>query len=105
MAELVAVFAPGSEARPINIAQSADERVAVLAANFSVLVTVAIVESWLFQARMDAPQPNPNIPHCPSCGKPMLARTVPGSGSSPELRSFECRVCGIVITAENTRPF
>ena len=41
---------------------------------------------------MDAPRPNPNLPHCPSCGKPMLlARTVPRAASLPELRSFECR--------------
>lgn len=55
-------------------------------------------------AHMDAPRPNPNLPHCPSCGKPMLlARTVPRVASLPELRSFECRICGVVITTEDTR--
>ncbi len=32
-----------------------------------------------------------------------FARAVPRVASQPELRSFECRVCGIVTTTEDTR--
>ena len=38
-------------------------------------------------------------PHCTSCGKPMkLARVTPRFGGLPELQTFECRLCGSVVT-------
>lgn len=37
---------------------------------------------------------------CPHCGQPMrLMRTVPRLGGLPELRTFECRPCGVCLTA------
>jgi DNA-directed RNA polymerase subunit RPC12/RpoP len=40
-------------------------------------------------------------PHCLSCGKPMrLARSIPKLGGLPELRTIECRECGVSITEE-----
>ena len=40
------------------------------------------------------------LPPCPCCGQPMrLARSVPAVGGMPELRTFECRPCGISQTA------
>jgi hypothetical protein len=36
---------------------------------------------------------------CLSCGKAMrLAGTNPGIGEPPELRSYECKACGVVFT-------
>jgi transposase-like protein len=41
----------------------------------------------------------PNAPHCPNCGRPMtLARTTPRVGGLPELQTFECRVCRVMLT-------
>jgi len=38
-------------------------------------------------------------PLCPHCGQPMrLARTVPRLGGLPELRTYECRACGVSFT-------
>jgi hypothetical protein len=38
-------------------------------------------------------------PHCPNCNMPMhLLRVEPRLGGLPELRTFECRPCGLVIT-------
>jgi hypothetical protein len=38
-------------------------------------------------------------PLCPSCGRLMRhARTVPGIGALPELYTFDCRGCGLVLT-------
>jgi uncharacterized Zn finger protein len=41
---------------------------------------------------------------CPSCGNPMrFSRSIPRSGL-PDLRTFECRECGVVSTeAANSR--
>jgi transposase-like protein len=40
-----------------------------------------------------------NTPHCPNCYQPMkLARVTPRVGGLPELQSFECRPCGVVLT-------
>jgi hypothetical protein len=36
---------------------------------------------------------------CLSCGKAMrLARTIPGIGELPELRTYDCKACGVVFT-------
>ena len=36
---------------------------------------------------------------CLSCGKAMrLARTIPGIGGLTELRTYECKACGVVFT-------
>jgi rubredoxin len=36
---------------------------------------------------------------CLSCGKAMrLARTSPEIGEAPELRIYDCKVCGVVFT-------
>jgi transposase-like protein len=38
-------------------------------------------------------------PLCPHCGQPMrLARIVPRLGGLPELRTYECRACGVSFT-------
>jgi hypothetical protein len=51
----------------------------------------------------DAPTQRPadqSTPLCPHCGQPMrLVRTVPRLGGLPELHTFECRPCGICLTA------
>ena len=40
-----------------------------------------------------------NIPLCPNCSKPMrLARVTPRFGGLPELKTFECRPCGVTLT-------
>ena len=37
--------------------------------------------------------------NCPNCGQPMkLARVTPRVGGLPELHTFECRPCGVVLT-------
>ncbi|HXQ83784.1 MAG TPA: hypothetical protein VN769_06920 [Xanthobacteraceae bacterium] len=37
--------------------------------------------------------------YCPSCGRSMrLASTVPRFGAFPELRTFECKTCGVTYT-------
>jgi len=33
----------------------------------------------------------------------LLARTIPGIGALPELQTFECRACAVVITQEKRR--
>lgn len=36
---------------------------------------------------------------CPSCGKAIrLARTIPGIGKPPALRTYECKACAVVST-------
>ena len=42
---------------------------------------------------------------CPCCGKPMgFARTVSVSNASlSEMQTFECKPCGLVVTAEAAR--
>ena len=41
---------------------------------------------------------------CPSCGRPMQFNSmVPRFGAFPELRTFECNVCGVMYT-EATKP-
>jgi hypothetical protein len=33
-------------------------------------------------------------PICPVCGKPMrFARSIPGNGGLPELRTYDCKMC------------
>jgi transcription elongation factor Elf1 len=47
--------------------------------------------------------PNPKVeaPDCPACGALMaFVATVPKLGGLPELRTFNCEVCGEVITNE-----
>jgi hypothetical protein len=41
-------------------------------------------------------------PDCLSCGRPMrLERTITQVFRSPDLQTFECRPCGLVVTAES----
>jgi len=41
-------------------------------------------------------------PDCLSCGRPMrLERTITQVHRSPELQTFECRPCGLVVSAES----
>ncbi|MGO9701785.1 MAG: helix-turn-helix domain-containing protein [Xanthobacteraceae bacterium] len=41
-------------------------------------------------------------PDCLSCGRPMrFERTITQVHRSPELQTFECRPCGLVVTAES----
>ncbi|MGB6448108.1 MAG: helix-turn-helix domain-containing protein [Xanthobacteraceae bacterium] len=41
-------------------------------------------------------------PDCLSCGRPMrFERTITQVHRSPELQGFECRPCGLVVTAQN----
>jgi len=50
------------------------------------------------QARMNAIA-TASTPNCPHCAKPMrLARTIPRLGGLPELRTYECRACGVTFT-------
>jgi len=45
------------------------------------------------------PIPNARTVLCPSCRTAMtLARTTPRLGGMPELRSFECKSCGTILT-------
>jgi hypothetical protein len=45
---------------------------------------------------MDAP----DTPPCPSCRQPMIfKRAVPRFAALPELRTYECKACGITFTA------
>lgn len=38
-------------------------------------------------------------PLCPSCGRPMrFVRSLPRLGALPELRTFECKACGVTYT-------
>ena len=38
-------------------------------------------------------------PYCPSCGAAMrFVRSMPTIGGLPELQTFECRACGVLIT-------
>lgn len=40
-----------------------------------------------------------NAPLCPDCGWPMhFVRAVPRLAALPELRSFQCKACGISCT-------
>jgi rubredoxin len=42
---------------------------------------------------------------CLSCGKAMrLARTISGIGEPPELRTYECKACGVVLFTESAGP-
>jgi ribosomal protein L37AE/L43A len=48
---------------------------------------------------MDIDRPE-QTPDCPSCGRPMrLARAVAKNGAQPELSIYECKVCGVMLTA------
>jgi hypothetical protein len=40
-----------------------------------------------------------NAHDCPACGRPMaLVSAVPRFGGFPELRTFECKSCGVAYT-------
>jgi hypothetical protein len=42
---------------------------------------------------------------CPKCSNPMrLARVTPRFGGLPELRTFECRRCGVAVTEAVENP-
>ncbi len=46
-----------------------------------------------------APTPTMATTCCAGCGRPMrFVRAVPGLGGLPELRTFECKACGVMIT-------
>jgi hypothetical protein len=48
---------------------------------------------------MDRDRPE-QTPVCPSCGRPMpLVRAVAQTGAQPELSTYECRICGVMLTA------
>ncbi len=41
-----------------------------------------------------------DTPLCPSCGQPMrFVRAVPRFAALPELRTYECKPCGVSYTA------
>jgi len=41
-----------------------------------------------------------DTPLCASCGKPMrFVRSIPRLAALPELRSYECKPCGVTYTA------
>src|SRR3979490_124721 len=48
---------PGRKTLPVNFTQRADESVAVLAADFTILVAMAMVETWFAHAAFPLPQP------------------------------------------------
>src|SRR6266478_791825 len=48
---------PGRKTLPVNFTQRADESVAVLAADFTILVAMAMVETWFAHAALPLPQP------------------------------------------------
>src|SRR3984893_13092533 len=52
VAQLIAFRISSRETLPVNLAQRTDERVSVFAADFAVLVAVAIVEAWLAHAAL-----------------------------------------------------
>jgi len=52
LAQLVRFGVPGGETLPVNRAQRADEGVSVLAADFAILVAVAVVETWIAHATL-----------------------------------------------------
>jgi rubredoxin len=42
-------------------------------------------------------------PRCPNCGQPMhFVSAIPRFAALPELRTFECKPCGVTYTAEVT---
>src|SRR5208282_4212005 len=48
---------------------------------------------------MDRDRPE-QTPARPSCGRPMrLVRAVAQTGAQPELSTYECRICGVMLTA------
>jgi hypothetical protein len=55
---------------------------------------------------MWVPMPEPEkVLLCPNCGGPMhLVRVVPRAGGLPELLSFECNVCKVVVTEPAQTP-
>ncbi len=44
-------------------------------------------------------EPTPDAPLCPNCGQTMrFVRAVPRLGALPELRTYECKPCGVSYT-------
>jgi len=40
-----------------------------------------------------------NTPLCPNCGRPMrFCRAIPRLGALPELRTYDCKACGVSYT-------
>ena len=40
---------------------------------------------------------------CPCCGEPMLVTRTASHANEPEKQTFECKPCGLVVTAEAAR--
>jgi hypothetical protein len=59
-------------------------------------MAVRLINSQLLEVDPRSLQPD-RI--CLSCGKAMrLARTIPTIGAVPELRTYDCKACGVVFT-------
>lgn len=55
---------------------------------------------WLCQKHRMESDRHSQPPACPSCGRLMrFARAVPEIGAQPELWTYECRQCGVMLTA------
>jgi len=63
----------------------------------------------LFRRDEERPMRNTDIDcssACPSCGAPMrLLRTAPQIGDWRERQTFECKLCGVAVTAEHALHF
>jgi predicted RNA-binding Zn-ribbon protein involved in translation (DUF1610 family) len=47
----------------------------------------------------------PYAPNCPSCGKLMrLTRAELMAGNRPELRTYDCRQCGVAVSEAEAFP-
>jgi transposase-like protein len=66
---------------------------------------IRLVSSWWDEANVDHAATD-CLTACPSCGAPMrFLRTVPRLRGLPELQTFECRPCGLAVTAEQVLQF
>jgi len=64
-----------------------------------IYVKVRKATPWQSRA-MDSDRFKPT-PICPSCGKPMrFARAIPRIGGLSELRTYDCRDCGVAVTEQ-----
>lgn len=57
-------------------------------------------ETERMESDLNAMDDAPGTPPCPSCRQPMIfKRAVPRFAALPELRTYECKACGITFTA------